>query len=524
MLCTPILVAALIPAAAALQGHPGTCARNELQKLIASDASAGDNFGISLSVSKDYAVVGAWGAAHKDIRPGAAYIYRRDDNGTPANGADDFWIEEAKLVASDAGDLDRFGWSVSISGTRAIIGARIHFVPGSGRTGAAYVFRRDDGGTPLDPADDVWVEEAKLLAADGSAWDEFGAAVAIDGDRAVVGAFKDDDACVDPPDSSCDSGSAYIFRLDDGATPDDPTDDAWIQEAKLLPPDAARGDNFGFSVALSGIRCAVSAWLADAAGTDSGAGYIYRRDDQGTPFDGRDDSWQEEAKLMPIDLRAGDNFGVAVSIHGDRAAVGAWLDDEAGSLAGAVYVFKRDSGLPGDYPWFQEAKLFAPDATRGDEFGKSVSISGGLLAVGAFENDDACLGKPDPDCDSGAAYLFRLDDNGTPHEATDEAWIPEVKLLPSDIAPQNFFGRVAIGGDRIIVGSLDHTAGEAAGAAYVFSVTRACTTLKDFADFQRCVSMGQSAVSPACGSFNADGDSDVDVEDFIGFLDTFVGP
>lgn len=170
---------------------------------------------ISVSIDGNRAVVGA--RAHSLFGGtgfGSAYVIRRDDNGTPDDTSDDIWVEQAKLTASDADFNDQFGSSVSISGDRMIVGAWNH----NNTRGSAYVFRRDDNGTPLDPSDDWWVEEGKLLASDGSFNDQFGRAVSISGDRAIVGSYLEDEA-------GSDAGAAYVFRRDDNGTPMDPTDD-----------------------------------------------------------------------------------------------------------------------------------------------------------------------------------------------------------------------------------------------------------------------------------------------------------
>ncbi len=296
-----------------------------------------------------------------------------------------------------------------------------------------------------------------------------------------------------------------------------------------MASDAASGDMLGFSVSISGDRALVGAWHDDiGVRTQAGSAYVFRRDDNGTPLDPSDDLWVEEDKLIALDAATNDQFGIAVSISGDRAIVGAWLDDDVGNLSGSAYVFRRDDNGtlfdPSDDFWVEEAKLAASDGAAGDEFGKSVSIDGDRAVVGAYEDDDACGDDPDPHCDSGAAYVFRRSDNGTPLDPGDDEWIETAKLIPSDLSAQDFFGRVAISGDRVVAGSLDDTAGEEAGAGFIFSVAQACMDLLDFADFQVCLSGEGGGVLPGCELFNSDGDDDVDVEDYGEFLRTFTGP
>jgi hypothetical protein len=155
-------------------------------KLLASDGAADDWFGSSVSISGDYAIVGADGDDDKGILSGSACIFKRDGTN---------WIEQQKLTASDGAAGDNFGYSVSISGDLAIAGA-VQYGYGSSCIGKAYIFRWD--GTS-------WSQQTKLLASDGAAGDVFGCSVAISGDFAIVGAFGDDD-------KGSDSGSAYIFN------------------------------------------------------------------------------------------------------------------------------------------------------------------------------------------------------------------------------------------------------------------------------------------------------------------------
>jgi hypothetical protein len=316
---------------------------NEIQKLIASDGAASDYFGWSVSISGDYAVIGA---NYDDSSRGSAYVFKR--SGTS-------WSQEAKLVASDGVAGDRFGWSVSISGDYAVIGA---FNDDSVR-GSAYVFKRS--GTS-------WSQEAKLVALDGVAGDRFGWSVSISGDYAVIGANYDDSS----------RGSAYVFKR---------SGTSWSQEAKLVASDGVAGDRFGWSVSISGDYAVIGACNDDSS---RGSAYVFKR--SGT-------SWSQEAKLVASDGAAGDYFGISVSISGDYAVIGAYYDD---SVRGSAYVFKR-SGTS----WSQEAKLVASDGAVGDWFGWSVSISGDYALIGACQDDSV----------RGSAYVFKRSGTSWSQEA-----------------------------------------------------------------------------------------------------------
>ena len=385
-----IAMAILSPAAR------GQCVANELTTLTATDTAIFDYAGKSVSVSGDVAVVGA----NKDdagFESGAAYIFRAIAGK---------WEQEAKLIASDGADFDFLGRSVAISGDAVLVGAYADDDAGES-SGSAYVFRFDGL---------QWIEEAKLTASDASPGDRFGLAVALSNDVAVIGAAFD-------KDGGFYSGSVYVYRFD-GAT--------WVQEAKLTAANAKPNDLFGLSVAVSGDRVVVGAPLDDDLGNDAGAAYVYH-------FDGR--NWNEEAKLVASDAARFDQLGFSVAISDDRVAVGAHLDDDAGSRSGAAYVFRFDGA-----EWVEEAKLTASDAAALDEFGNAVSISGDTVVIGAHGDDD---GGPQ----SGGAYVYRFDGLN---------WIEQAKLISSDADAdeddEDSFGRsVSVSGDTAVVGAWRNT-------------------------------------------------------------------
>ena len=276
-------------------------------KLTAKDASPGDRFGVSVAISGDTIVVGADDADIVGKDSGAVYVFQRSGTG---------WIQEAKLTASDAAAGEEFGRSVSISGDTIVVGAD----DAAGEvvdSGAAYVFQRR--GTR-------WVQQAKLTAEDGWGNDEFGRSVAISGATIVIGAFGADH------EGRTDAGAAYVFVRNDGI---------WTQQAKLIASDAASGDHFGGSrgitdghpdVAISGNTIVVGAEYADAPDRDSGAAYVFQR--TGTV-------WTERAKLTASDAAEGDEFGESVAISGETIVVGAEDADPLGKDSGAAYVFQR---------------------------------------------------------------------------------------------------------------------------------------------------------------------------------------
>ena len=413
----------------------------ELDKLLASDGAVGDFFGRSVSISgtlgNEIAIIGVFLDDDNGSNSGSAYIYR-------FNGVS--WDEEEKLTASDGAADYHFGHAVSISGALGNEVAIVGTLPDDEKVadpGSAYIYR-------FNPDTLVWDEEQKLTALDGALADFFGVSVSINGDVAIIGASDDDD-------NGHGSGSAYIFRFD-------PLMLEWFQEAKLTASDGAALDDFGESVSISGTPgnevAIVGAKGDDDNGLGSGSAYVFVE-----PVGG----WMnmtQTAKLTASDGAADDRFGQSVSISGtsgnEVAIVGAHGDDDNGDASGSAFVFEEPVG--GWVNMTQTTKLHASDATAGDQFGKSVSISstpGNEVAiVGAHLNDDSGSG-------SGSAYIYRF--NGV-------TWDEEQKLLASDGADGDLFGFfVSIGGasgnELAIVGAYaDDDNGNASGSAYVFEL------------------------------------------------------
>jgi len=336
---------------------------SQQQKLTASDAEASDDFGISVSISDDgnTAIIGAQMEDTTATNAGSVYIFTR--SGTT-------WSQQAKIQASDAEASDQFGSSVSISddGNTAIIGAQYEDTTATD-AGAAYIFTRS--GT-------TWSQQAKIQASDAETNDYFGFSVSIsgDGDTAIVSAYLEDT-------SGTSAGSAYIFTRS-GTT--------WSQQAKIQASDAAANDYFGWAVSISddGNTAIIGAWREDTTATDAGAAYIFTR--SGT-------TWSQQAKIQASDAEASDNFGLSVFISGDgdTAIIGAPTEDFS-SLTnnGAAYIFTR-SGTT----WSQQAKIQASDPETGDYFGQSVSVSddGNTAIVGAHNEDTN-------GSNAGSAYIW----------------------------------------------------------------------------------------------------------------------
>ncbi|UCE38388.1 MAG: hypothetical protein JSW00_03945 [Thermoplasmata archaeon] len=374
----------------------GTMVTTEEAKLTASDGATMDQYGVTVALEGDTAVVGAWGDDDLGNESGAAYVYTR---------AGTTWTEQAKLTASDGGPDMAFGHAVSLSGDTLLVGS-----PGD-IFGATYVFERS--GT-------TWIEQAKMDI--GTGINSFGFSVALDGDTAVIG---------DPIDyvTTGPHGRVFVY-LRSGTT--------WTQQAMLTASDGQAGDNFGIKVALSGDTILVAANDVDDLGSDAGAAYVYERSGG---------AWTETQKLYAGDGDAGDHFGTGLSIDGDTAIIGAFFDDPMGTQSGSAYAFERSGGvwseqqklmasdgannhyfggrisLEGDRAvitsngappggagyifersggiWSEQQKLTASDGVPGDLLGFSASLSGDTVLLGAIRSDGLAT-------DSGAAYVFTL--------------------------------------------------------------------------------------------------------------------
>jgi len=325
----------------------------EQAKLIPDDGEARDRFATSVALSGAYAVVGATGDDDGGDDAGAAYVFVRQGQ---------TWTQQAKLIASDAGEDDSFGRAVAIDGDYLLVSAPGNDEQGD-RTGAVYVFKRDG---------ETWTQQAKLTASDAGAGDGLGSAVALEGTLAAIGASGDD----------FPTGSVYLFERD-GET--------WIERDNVSPGDGTFDDFFGDTVALSGDYILVGVHNDDDDGDSSGSAYVFMRDG---------DSWNQQDKLIASDAAAGDAFGASVALSGDRAVVGAPGNDDHGEDSGAAYVFERDGET-----WIEQAKLTATDAQADAEFGNAVALSGGSALIAAFMDDNRA-GR------AGAAYVYVLAPSG----------------------------------------------------------------------------------------------------------------
>lgn len=320
----------------------GDCATNGnisgYNPVTDADGSNFDLFGWSVSVSGNYAIVGARDddpAADVFSKHGSATIYQYSGNG---------WLPSQKITDTAADRFDFFGSAVSISGNYAFVG-----IPGDDTAkGSVNVYEKT--GTS-------WVLMQKITAANGDAFDNFGISVCVDINYAIIGAYSDDIG------TNANQGSANIYKYNGSR---------WVLMQKLTDATGAAGDNFGTSVSISGNYAIVGSSNDDVgANTDQGSVSIYR-------YDGS--SWVLLQKLTDAAGDALDNFGNSVSISGNNLIVGAFADDVgSNSRQGSANIYQHKNNR-----WELVQKLTDAAGLPNDNFGSSVSISGDYAMVGTY--------------------------------------------------------------------------------------------------------------------------------------------
>lgn len=486
--------------------------------LKAPNNSDSDQFGWSVSISGDTIAVGAdcessdtttiinsadlSATNDSKARSGAVYVYTRNGNE---------WMHQAYLKAPNSSEYGYFGYTVAISGdtiavgtdaedsstTQIINGSDLSGTNDSGvNNGAVYVFHRI--GTE-------WSLQAYLKAPNIQNMSGFGYSLAISGDTIVVGAPTEKStttAVINGDDlsgtnnSGGNNGAVYVFHR---------TGSTWSHQAYLKAPNNSDGDQFGYSVAISGDTIAVGSYnecsttteiidgsdLSETnnAGRYNGAVYVFTRTGA---------VWSHQAYLKAPNNSEYDYFGKSVSISGDTIAVGAYGEDstttdsingadltstnDSGLTNGAVYVFQRSGAT-----WTHEAYLKAPNNSNLDCFGISVSISGDIIAVGAFYEGSTTKGiivgsdlsaTNDGGSRNGAVYVFARR-NGE--------WSHLAYLKAPNTSNEDYFGEtVSASGTTVVTGaffedsnttaiidgpdlSAANDSGYNNGAAYVFT-------------------------------------------------------
>ena len=379
------------------------CCEVNVEAIIASDAAMGDFFGWSVSVDGNYAVVGA---PNKDViedDEGKAYVFA-------FNAGNQTWEQQDELLAEFPEQDVFFGYSVAIAGDVAVIGAHGLDNGPFDAAGAAYIFVRNGVN---------WIQTAKLTASDPGDSEQVGRSVAISGEVVVIGAIlaNNDD---DPP--VADTGAVYVWVKPAGGWGDA---DGEEEDAKLTASDGMLLDLFGLSVSIDGDVIVVG---ASRTALDHGTVYVFDK-----PANGWANA-NEDFILTSLDGEAGDRFGESVSIDGDLIVIGAPLQDSDELLndEGAAYVFRFDGN-----DWIQEAKFSGCNEAPHDQFGTSVAISGNVAIIGASQ--------PAGQIGNGTADAFRYLGAGWAHVGKPNA---------SDGERDDRFGQsVSISGDFVFIGA-----------------------------------------------------------------------
>jgi len=398
------------------------------QAYIKASNNGSDSFGNSVSLSADGDTL-AVGAPLEDssttginstpnesaTNSGAAYVFIRSGS---------TWSQQAYVKASNTGESDAFGTTVSLSGdgNTLAVGAHqeassttgINSTPNNSSVGAGavYVFTRNNSS---------WSQQAYIKASKTRSNDFFGWSLSLsgDGNTLAVGAYLEDSSTTGinstPNEDATGSGAAFVFTRNSST---------WSQEAYIKAFNTGTNHRFGYSVSLSadGDTLAIGAYdeTSNTTGINSvpnditfgyGAVYVFSRNDS---------TWNQQVYIKASNTGGSDRFGVSVSLSadGDTLAVGAYLEDssttginstpnESATNSGAAYVFIRSGST-----WSQQAYVKASNTGDGDEFGISVSLSaiGDTLAVGAYLEDSSTTGinsTPNESVtNSGAVYLY----------------------------------------------------------------------------------------------------------------------
>lgn len=390
-----------------------------VKKLVGTGTNgrnASDYFGLSVAVSGNIIVVGAYGqdydssGANYLSLAGAAYVFYKDQGGT------DNWGLAKKISASGTNarvSSDLFGWSVAISDETIAVGTYGQDYNASGASlansaGAVYLYQKNYGGT------DNWGQVKKITPTGTNArlaGDQFGYSLSLSGDLLLVGArLQGYDETGSNNQSS--AGAAYIFSRNSGGT------DNWGQIKKLVASGTnarVSGDYFGTAVSISGDYAVVDSerHQYDATGSNpissAGAVFVFNKDQGGT------DNWGQVKKIVPTgtnERNSNDRFGNSVAVLGNVLVIGSRYHgyDESGSSflsnAGAAYLYHKDQG--GTNNWGLTRKIVGTGTNGrvdGDGFGSSVGLSDGNLLIGAFGQDYDSLGSNSVSS-GGAAYVI----------------------------------------------------------------------------------------------------------------------
>ena len=342
------------------------------QKLTAPDASEGDWFGRTVAISGDTVVVGA----NRDLDEsgfvsGSVYIYVR-------NGVN--WTLQEKIKPDDISPGDIFGTFVAIDGDTIVASSRWDDDDGN-NSGSVYVFERS--GTN-------WSQEAKLIASDAGAYDEFGTGLDIDGNTLVVNTYKSGRDNTYPR-------YTYIFAR--GA-------EGWVEEVKLPVP-------------CTGARVDGDTVIAGA----SNSIFIFERSGS---------EWSQKEEITAPDIATdGQYFGTGRAIDANTMVIGApYYDEGSGNFYASAYVYIR-SGTS----WLQHTRLTAPALAVGYAAHIDAVVASNFVAV---SGDTVAIGVGFADGRRGAVYVFTIDPTDRDGDGVDD----DDDLFPDDPNRSNIIDHI----------------------------------------------------------------------------------
>jgi len=376
-----------------------------LVKRFASDGAAAEEYGVSVDIDGDYAIVGSNQKNATGQSVGSAYILFRDKSG------DNKWGQVIELIPPASAPGDNFGASVAISGGVAAVGAPF-FDDQFANQGVVFLFYQNANNP------EQWDFVKILHTSDPAPADNFGASVALDGDRLLAGCPLNDE-------SGSNAGAAYAFYRNLGGA------DNWGQQAKLIAITGAANDNMGVSVALDGDYAIVGANGVDGLFQNAGAAYIFGRNQFGP------DAWGQVTKIRANQAGQNDNFGASVGISGPWAIVGADANDLKGTDAGAAFIFyKNQNGILNS--WGQRQIVLDYNGQAGDHFGSAVGMDEPYAVVAAKGDNPFGAG-------SGRGFVYLLDGS---------AWVLVSQLTDGGGQAEDALGTTAaISGRNIILGA-----------------------------------------------------------------------
>jgi len=362
-------------------------------------------FGSSVVLSGDTLAVGDPYDDQIGAEAGSVTIYQSDKAGR--------WIKGTRLTPLDAEAGIQFGLNIALSGDTLLVGAPYDNDSGL-RSGSAYIFERN----PLEPG--AWTQVTKLTASDAYTNDQFGWAVVVDGDTAVIGAY-----------TKVYGGRVYIYDRDEGGP------GQWGETAQLNPDPPGFQANFGEAVDLDGDLLAIGAY-----GGGDYAGYVYAFQRQPGS-----DQWQRLTRFRSSDTYAYYYFGYTVALDNWTILAGA---PGADGLTGAAYIFTADPAQP--ETWTERARLTPSDGAMQDYFSLSLDLSGDIAWIGAPNHADG----------TGAAYLYARDQAGP------NLWGEITPLLGEDSSQGDQFGSwTSMDGDLAVAGAPGRLP---SGSVYVFNL------------------------------------------------------